>query len=171
MSKKVSGAQPVFKFNRTPRPDRPRRSTGPTPGEAAEHLDVQVQGKRASDIEERLARAMNQSEGVEGYRFQVSYFAGHNLPGEYRLDFLVEADGQEFAVNPDGEFAHKSAEQKARDRLQDERLSDQLAGDLAAPPAHWPSLGIGVNGLVARIPGGLLDDQPAANQLVREMFG
>lgn len=170
MSKKVAGALPVFKFQRTPRPDRPRRASGPAEGDGAEHLDGQVQGKPASDIEERLARAFDQSERVDGYRFQVSYFAGQNIQGEYRLDFLVEADGQEYAANPDGEYAHKSAAQKARDGVQDQRLSERLAGQLAVPPAHWPSLGLGVNGLVARIPGDLLDDQAAANALVEEMF-
>lgn len=170
MPKALPGAAKVYRFRREPRPDRPRRATGPTEGEAAELLTGQVQGKPASDIEERLGRAFGGAENVEGYRFQVSYFAGQNIQGEYRLDYLVEADGLEYAINPDGEYAHKSAEQKARDGVQDQRLSERLAGTLAAPPAHWPGLGLVVNGLVTRIPGILLDDQAAANALVKEMF-
>lgn len=167
---KLPGALPVFKFHRTPRPDRPRRAAGPTAGEAAEHLSGQVQGKKASDIEERFARALDQGDNVDGYRFQISFFAGMNIQGEYRLDFMVESGGMEYAINPDGEYAHKSAEQKARDQFQDERLSERLKGELAVPPAHWPSLGLRINGLVTRIPGELLADQTMADQLVQEMF-
>ena len=129
--------------------NRPKKET------QAEVLTQAVQGQSASDIEERFARALYKNERVEGFEFQQSYFAGRNMPGEVRPDFIVYA-GTVYPVQIDGEYAHKSAEQKATDKAKDEQLDGYLTPMGAA--------------VTQRIPGDLLQTQEDADRLVREMF-
>lgn len=162
---RVKGAVKAFHYKGTPTP--PPQVLNRAEGDREmERLDQVVQGKRASDIEERFARALEKNERVEGYDFIVHEITGANLPGEAQLDFVVRAGGQ-FAVQIDGAFAHKSAEQKANDAVQDARLSERLDGIISAPQ---PVAQVKANSLIARVPGYLLEDQPAADALVEEMF-
>lgn len=157
-----------YKYKLPPNPPQAARRENPLLNDSVEVLDRVVRGQKASDIEERLARALDKN-GV-GFDFQRSFLSPRNTQGEYRLDFLVEFDGLSYAIQPDGEYAHKSAAQIADDVVQDMQFTDALAGEIDVPLAHWPALGVKVNGLVARIPGFLLDDQDAADGLVEEMF-
>ena len=125
------------------------------PGTQAEVLTQAVQGQPASDIEERFARALYKNERVEDFEFQQSYFAGRNMPGEVRPDFIVYA-GTVYPVQIDGEYAHKSAEQKATDRAKDAQLDGYLTPMGAA--------------VTQRISGDLLQTQEDADRLVQEMF-
>ncbi len=163
---KAKGAVRAFHYKVPPTPP-PQPLDRAQPERNAEQLDRVVQGKRASDIEERFARALDHNERVEGYDFIVHELTGANLPGEAQLDFLVRSGGEQFAVQIDGEFAHHSAAQKANDAIQDVRLSEAIKAVVSAP---YPTGGVPVNGLVARVPGLLLEDQAAADQLVQEMF-
>ena len=87
------------------------------PADTKESLTGLVQDQSATDIEERFARALNKYD--ISYDFQVSKLAPYNTPGEYRLDFLVDAPWGLIPVAIDGEYAHKSAAQKATDQLKD----------------------------------------------------
>lgn len=122
---------------------------------AMENLTGFVRGKKASDIEERFGRALDKNQRVSNYLFQVSYIAGMNLPGEIRLDFLVFSGGTEWPIQIDGEFAHKTAAQKAEDAIKDAILDDFLKGKAQA---------------TQRIDGELLDTQDNADKLVRRLF-
>ena len=90
-----------------------------------EILTGQVHNQVATDIEERFARSLYKRK--IDFHFQVSFFAGRNMPGEVRLDFLI-VDLFLQPVQIDGEFAHKSASAKARDQLNDARLDNHFAG-------------------------------------------
>jgi hypothetical protein len=163
---KAPGARKAFKYRQPPTPPLQPANRAQAQKEV-EGLTQTVQGKRASDIEERFARALDGNERVEGYDFIVHQITGANLPGEAQLDFLVTSGGQQYAVQIDGEFAHKSAEQRAGDAVQDARLSEALGNVIAAPA---PVAGIPINGLIARVPGLLLEDQAAADAIVEELF-
>jgi len=114
-----------------------------------------VQGKRATDIEERFARALDKSLEIDSYEFQPSYVAGRNLPGEIRLDFMVYA-GLSYPFQLDGTYAHKTAQQKYEDAIKDAILDSILT-----PRGVQP---------VKRIPGDELETQEEADELVAELF-
>ena len=116
-----------------------------------ENLTGLVQNMDASDIEERFARALRKRD--IRFTFQPSYFQGRNVPGEIRLDFMVDA-GWPLPVMVDGEYAHKSAEAQAEDRIKDALLDDHLRGTGALP--------------VIRITGDLLQTQEDADRVVNE---
>ena len=97
---------------------------------APEILAGQVKGRVASDIEERFAKSLYKRK--INFVFQESFIAGMNMPGEIRLDFLI-TDLFVQPVQIDGEFAHKTAEQKARDDWNDAVLDDHLRGTGALP--------------------------------------
>jgi hypothetical protein len=104
-----------YKTPRIATEDRPINRASPTI--EREVLTGLVQDQDASDIEERFARALDKYKIP--YDFQVSKLAPYNKPGEYRLDFLVDADWGQIPVAIDGEYAHKSAEDKEKDQLKD----------------------------------------------------
>lgn len=108
----------------------------PIPLVETEVLTKLVQGKKATDIEERLARALDRK-GI-AFQFQTNYIAGMNLPGEIQLDFLVFQEGLYYPIQVQGEYAHQNATQKARDRDRDAILNKRLSG-LAQPVARVPS--------------------------------
>ena len=114
-----------------------------------------VKGQRASDLEERFARALYKNKRVLDFRFQVSFLAGRNLPGEKRIDFLVDT-GRIIPVEVDGYFAHRSAAQQSRDSLKEILLNDyfQRVGYLP----------------LVRVPGDELATQEEADRRVRELF-
>ncbi len=120
-----------------PRRYKPRKRLEPisalnriAPEKAQEVLTGQVHNQVATDIEERFARSLYKQK-IE-FHFQVSFFAGRNMPGEVRLDFLIVGLFLQ-PVQIDGEFAHKSASAKARDLLNDARVDNHLAGSGALP--------------------------------------
>jgi len=112
------------------------KATYPQPVAEVEVLTGKVQNKDATDIEERMARALDK-QGI-AYEFQTSFIAQMSLPGEIRLDFLVFHDGLYYPIQADGAYAHKSATQKARDRDRDAVLNHRLRG-LAQPIVRVPS--------------------------------
>lgn len=94
----------------------------------AEGLTGLVDGKKASDIEERFARSLSKFEIP--YEFQISYLMPHNMVGEYRLDFLVYYGGLEYPYAIDGEYAHKTASQKRADAFKDDVFNSLKQGYL-----------------------------------------
>ena len=116
-----------------------------------ENLTGYVQNQEASDIEERFARALRKKE--IRFTFQPSYFQNRNVPGEIRLDYMVDA-GYLQPCQIDGSYAHKSAEARAEDQIKDALLDEFLQGTGALP--------------VIRIDGDMLQDQPSADRVVDE---
>ena len=97
----------------------------------------ELQGMKASDIEERSARSMDRRR--VGYDFRVAFIAPANMPGEVELDFMVYLDGgMKQPVQVDGEFAHLTASQKAEDRAKDAYLNERLKGEGALPVIRIP---------------------------------
>lgn len=94
-----------------------------------EQLSGQVQGKSASDIEERVARALYKLQLP--FRFQVDYFGGRSLSGGLVLDFLVLTP-LPIPILVQGEYWH-SGESKARDAYNIARLLDLFKGQIAVP--------------------------------------
>ncbi len=155
MPKTYAGSKP-FQYHINRRTDQKRIPTGKAQRLGGdEGLTGMVQGMEASDIEERFARALDNNPNVDGYTFRSTFIAGRMMPGSVELDFLVYSLGEAVPVQVDGEYAHKSAEQRETDMLKDAQLDATLAG--AARPTE-------------RIPGDLLSNQENANRLVLERF-
>lgn len=147
----------VYRFKAT-RPTEdyfPLNRIKPLPGNE-EGLTGLVHGIPASDIEERFARSLDRM-GIP-YEFQKSLLAPSNLPGNYKLDFLVynPKDGRLYPIAVDGEFAHKSAAQRAKDTLKDIMLNSAKQGE------YQP---------VERLDYTKLDSQEIADQTVNDLFG
>jgi hypothetical protein len=144
-----------FKADRPPVDIFPLNRIKPLP-RSDEGLTGLVHGIPASDIEERFARALDRL-GIP-YEFQKNLLAPANLPGNYKLDFLVynPKDGRLYPIAVDGEFAHKSAEQRAKDKLKDIVLNSAKQGE------YQP---------VERLDYTKLDNQEIADQTTADLFG
>ena len=123
-------------------------------------LSGMVKGKKASDLEEVFARALDKTDSVQWWQFRNHYGAPMGQVGSIELDFLVYT-GTSYPVQIDGDWIHRSAEAKAHDLLQDARLNAILQPRGAMP--------------VERIPGYKLQDgreasQDKADRIVEEMF-
>lgn len=116
----------VFKYKLRPRPPKQplNRIAGIEPTE--EGLTGIVKGKKASAHEERFGRAFNKR-GLR-HRFRVLIDTPYQIPGQsYEIDYVVEEYGTH-PIEIDDRWIHKSAAQKAKDKLRDAILSDQLKG-------------------------------------------
>ena len=152
--KAAPGAVKAFKY-KAPAAPPPMHLNRLRVPKVDEGLTGVVDNQPATDIEERLARALDKYPTTQSYAFQDSYNAPRNVPGELRPDFVVYLDGGTAQpLQPDGEYAHKSAEAKERDRVKDAML-DEILRDSGALPT-------------IRIPGDLLQNQPDADYFVRE---
>jgi hypothetical protein len=80
-----------------------------------------VQGKKASDIEERTARALSKLPLDFTFQMRINALMGvtetkMNLPGEVEIDFLVQYMGTLYPINVQGEISHFFASwQQVRD--------------------------------------------------------
>ena len=98
-----------------------------------EGLTGVVHGDPATDIEERMYRGLRNNDVDDGdIEFQPSYIAGRNMPGEIRPDYAV-SNGLIIVLFADGEFFHKTAEQRNRDRMNDSILFQRLEGRALFP--------------------------------------
>lgn len=113
----------------------------------------EINGLKASDLEERSVRSITKLGGE--YEFRVPFVAGRNLPGEAELDFMVDFNGVYQPAQVDGGFAHKAAAQKAEDAVKD-AIIDAILGDGYLP--------------VVRIPGDKLQTQDDSDQTWREVL-
>lgn len=136
---------------KTPRPKRPEAPSFPSFKED-EGLTGMVMGKEASDLEERFARALN-THNVD-FQFQFEVATAHTLPHqEKQVDFMVYA-GQPEPWEVDGDFTHKTAEQREYDRDRDAQI------DAALRPYGFAPVG--------RVTEEYLHNQDAANLFVAE---
>jgi hypothetical protein len=90
-----------------------------------------IQGKEASDLELNYAAGLERR-GLE-YTYEYEVQTAYSLPHEKKkIDFMVwEAIG--YPVEIDGDFAHKSAEQKAEDVERDGLINEALLPHGFAP--------------------------------------
>ena len=142
-----------FKYTRPriQRIDAPALPQTPAEGEG---LTGFVQDKEASDLEERFSRALY-AYNID-FAFQVLVDTAYTLPHqEKQVDFMVYA-GQPQPWEVDGQWIHKSAEQKQYDRDRDAQIDEALRGQGYLP--------------VARVTEEYLGTQDGANQFVAEFI-
>ena len=142
-----------YKLSRTPAQITPAPSL---PKVNAEELLIGfVHGKRASDLEERFARALDESRLQ--FIFQYPVYGAYQIPGEEnKIDFMVFDGPVLIPVEPRGGFIHESPSKKALDGRRTQILNEALARQ-------------GIREIIQ------LDfDEPrdldSARQLVRELF-
>ena len=125
-----------------------------------------VQGMKASDLEERAARAIDKLE--IGYEFRVrltSEFLGarrltrefNNMRGEIEMDFLLEKDTRVYPIFIDGQISHYWTEAQAdADKVKTNAVNE------FGRQFGWHE--------AVRIPFWKLDNQDMADRTIRELF-
>jgi len=109
-----------FKLRKKRRPD-----IIPIPAPPLEELSGIVQGKDATDIEERTAIALAFYKVPHVFRYQlftISTFGGKRK----EVDFRVEFDGQYHPLEIDGTIGHSTPAQLAEDRLREDEIKPEL---------------------------------------------
>ena len=134
------------------------------PTDDKENLTGEVDGKSASDIEERSARAIDKlPEWRYTFRIRISPLTGtltetfQNITGEYEIDFLCMRGNEMKPVLVDGEVSHFLASwQKTQDEQKEAVINKALQKYGAHP--------------VQRIEFWKLADQKRADVTLREML-
>ena len=140
-----------YKIPRAKQPDRLDRLE-PIPND--EGLTGLVQGQRASDLEERFARALYKLKLRFWFQFYV--YTAYSLPGEDKVvDFVVDA-GLMWPLEVDASFTHKTSEQRQYDKIRDAQVDE--------------ALGRAGYQRIQRIPGEKLATQDLANQKAADLF-
>lgn len=85
-------------------------------------LSGYVNGVRATNIEERFARALKKH-GLR-YRFQVRFATAVSLPDHERVVDFVVYHGLRYPVEVDGEYAHSTNAREAADAIREELLNE-----------------------------------------------
>lgn len=115
---------PKIKVRRTRRPALPILSAPHRPrfdnGNEPELFEGSIQGKKASQPEERFAKALNKNKVVDGYEFRYTIGAPRGMPGWKEIDFLVNVRGMVYAFECDTAFTH-------RDKGVADKLHDAIA--------------------------------------------
>jgi hypothetical protein len=133
----------TFKYT-VPRVLRPDPPTGATISRvtAPEILTGYVQGKKASDIEERMGKAFDKLGAGYGFRERLSPLLSgsrrlskviRNLPGELEIDFLVQF-GVVRPIQVNGEIGHFMAPWQAIVDLDKNGMIDQFGAQLGWQP-------------------------------------
>ena len=107
------------------------------PKEELEPLTGFVQGKQASDLEERFARALAKF----GYQFVYSYFVPlpYEVAGEEnQIDFIVFDGGIPYAVEVGAAFFHADSSQRMEEMVRDQILNDVLRTQGIQPIVRLP---------------------------------
>jgi len=139
---------------RTPRVDVNRLEPPTTETDDPRPLTGYVNGVKATDIEERFARALRKH-GLR-YRFQVRFETVQSLPGRARVVDFVVYHGLRYPVEVDGEIAHSTGAQEAADRLREELLNEVFRWRCMPP--------------LQRVKWWQLETQGQADAVVRELF-
>ena len=130
-----------------------------------QELTGYIMGMKASDIEERFARALSYLGLNFGFRVQVANMGGQpvvlsqnerNQLGAIEMDFFVERYGRFQPIQIDGEYSHKSSVQKEEDARKDASLNNLLKAWSALP--------------VTRVPYYFLKDQDSTNRKAKEIL-
>ena len=113
-----------------------------------------VNGKTASDLEERFANALEEV-GLD-YIFQYIVETAYTLPDEgKKVDFVVNDGGTEVAVEPGASFIHGTQSEKERSRQREAIINPILAlrgiGPIIMLPLDRPSSAEDARELVAEV--------------------
>lgn len=151
---------------RTPAPPEYNHIQGVLRTGDQEQLTGTVAGMKASDLEERVARAMDTLDVRYDFRVRISSQAlgeqrltrrFESVRGEIEMDFLAERDGRVTPVFVDGSISHFFTPYQAE--------QDKLKTDIAnrfGEAFGWRE--------AVRIPFWKLVDQDMANRTVRDIF-
>jgi hypothetical protein len=124
-----------------------------------EQLTGQVQGKKAGPEVERLAIAMREYPKISFFKYSVLVVTPFQQPGEFNeVDFMVYVGNWVYPIEVDGEFTHKSPEQKAYDRYRDQVLNPIIK------KKWWGARDI------TRIPGSKLGTIEDARRVIRSII-
>ena len=91
-------------------------------GDEAELLSGSVRDMKASAIEERFAKALDKERIPFEFRYTIG--APRGVPGWKELDYLVEKNGQMYAIEIDSIFTHRRKGEA--DRLHDAIVLSEL---------------------------------------------
>jgi hypothetical protein len=124
-----------YKKARTARPEKLNRIKQNADSEG---LTGYVHGLKASDLEERSARSLNDLDVDFTFQFEVT--TAFTLPGEERkVDFIVH-DGASYAYEIDEvDFIHRGAEAIQEDLIRDVLIDEKLEKLGVFPIVHIPS--------------------------------
>lgn len=121
-----------------------------------ESLTGFVRGQKASDLEERLAFAINQA-GLD-FVFQYEVHSAFSLPGEEKtIDFIVYDGGTPFPVETGSLFVHGHPS-----RIEADRTRDQILNEILRFRGFQE---------IIRLPFDHPEDFDDAREIVRELFG
>lgn len=82
-----------------------------------EGLVGEVQGKKASAPEERLARALGENDDYEGFEFRRVIIAPSGVAGSIEVDFWVyHRSGRQILIKVDGDWVHSLPENTKKDK-------------------------------------------------------
>lgn len=145
-----------YKYKLPSNPPREQRKMRNEPIPEEEGLTGYVQGRQASELEERYAKALDKNDNVRGYDFQFIVTPPTQIPGQSNLiDFMIDA-GLRYPVEVDGDWVHKTAAQKDKDAQRDAILDEYLKRFNIEP--------------ITRIEGWKLEAQEDADRVVRGQF-
>lgn len=125
---------------------RPGRRPDPTPvttgeKEAKPQGPFVVLGKSATDIEWYLGEAAKlavKNGTLTSYRFRETYLAQRRLPGRLEVDFVFVTPASLFPVFVDGDYWHRTPEQKGNDQRKVSEINERLGGTGAYPAQRVP---------------------------------
>jgi hypothetical protein len=132
-----------------------------------EVLSGQINGMKASDLEERVYRSLTKLEIPSEFRARVtsdalgqrrltSEFA--NIRGEVEIDFLAERTGQTFPIFVDGEIGHFFTPYQA----EQDKLKADIVNEFGSQFGWHEAI---------RIPFWKLIDQEMTDRTVRDLLG
>lgn len=101
-------------------------------------LTQEVFGRPASKPEELYFLAADDEDEIIRIRFQVSFVAGRNVPGEIRLDFILYTGKAFYPVFIDGLYWHRTAQKRTEDIEDAARIDRILHGTGAKPVQRIP---------------------------------
>lgn len=139
---KLSPRPPKMPLNRLNRQDVTEPATG------------FVKGREASELEEIWAGAEDRA--GRDYIFKYIIETAFQIPGQLNEIDFVDTTEIWTPIEIDGEFAHKSAEQKESDSVRDAIINDVIS--------NW-----GWNPII-RIPGYTIETPDEADAVLREIF-
>ncbi len=132
-----------------------------------EQLTGQINGEKASDLEERVAKSLDKLEINFDFRVRITSEAlGHqkltssraNIRGEVEIDMLCDRNGEVTPIFVDGEIGHFFTPYQA----EIDKGKADLANEFGERFGWRPSV---------RIPFWKLIDQTATDKTVQEVFG
>jgi hypothetical protein len=153
----AAGLPPPFKYTTRRKAGATARVPRPKLGEEEQEvLYGEIQGKRASALEERAARALDKSENWHGYSFRHIIIAPRNTAGSIEIDFVAyNVANEERFIKVDGDWVHAQPKSVKKDKEDRDRINEYLR------QRGLPELIV--------IPGHKLETQDLADQTIAEI--